>query len=192
MVDMQTLTGVGITASSTNTLTNKTYDTAGTGNLFSINGVAATANTGTGAVARAAAPTFTTPVLGVASATSLNLGGAAALTSYTRGTWTPVWTSLVVVGSPTYTGTYTKIGRMVFCTLDIASSTTTASTAGTTTFASSGLPFAVAIESTMSALNGGSLASIGVGYIGATNCFTPTWTATQTVVISFFYQATTD
>ena len=43
----------------TDTFTNKTYDTAGTGNSFLINGVAVTANTGTGAVARAASPTFT-------------------------------------------------------------------------------------------------------------------------------------
>jgi len=56
----------------TDTLTNKTFDTAGSGNSFSINGVAVTANTGTGAVARAASPTFTTPTLGVASATSIN------------------------------------------------------------------------------------------------------------------------
>lgn len=56
----------------TDTLTNKTYDTAGTGNSFLINGVAVTANTGTGAVARAAAPTFTTPALGAATATSIN------------------------------------------------------------------------------------------------------------------------
>lgn len=56
----------------TATLTNKTYDTAGAGNSFSINGVAATANTGTGAIARAAAPTFTTPVLGAATATTVN------------------------------------------------------------------------------------------------------------------------
>lgn len=49
----------------TDTLTNKTFDTAGTGNSFSINGVAATANTGTGAVMRAdsatATTSFTTP-----------------------------------------------------------------------------------------------------------------------------------
>ncbi len=56
----------------TDTFTNKTYDTAGTGNSFSINGVAVTANTGTGAVARATSPTFVTPTLGVASATSIN------------------------------------------------------------------------------------------------------------------------
>jgi hypothetical protein len=45
----------------TKTLTNTTYDTAGTGNAFSINGVAANANTGTGAIARASAPAFTNP-----------------------------------------------------------------------------------------------------------------------------------
>lgn len=56
----------------TDTLTNKTYDTAGTGNSFLINGVAATANTGTGSVVRATSPTLVTPTLGVASATSVN------------------------------------------------------------------------------------------------------------------------
>jgi hypothetical protein len=56
----------------TDTLTNKTYDTAGTGNSFSINGVAVTANQGTGSVVRATSPTLTTPVLGVATATSIN------------------------------------------------------------------------------------------------------------------------
>jgi len=48
----------------TDTLTNKTYDTAGTGNSFLINGLAATANTGTGAVVRATSPTLVTPALG--------------------------------------------------------------------------------------------------------------------------------
>ncbi len=49
------------------TLTNKTYDTAGAGNNFLINGLAVTANTGTGAVARATSPTFVTPNLGTPS-----------------------------------------------------------------------------------------------------------------------------
>lgn len=61
-----------VTDVSTNTFTNKTYDTAGTGNSFSIAGVAANANTGTGAVARATSPTFVTPTLGVATCTTLN------------------------------------------------------------------------------------------------------------------------
>lgn len=62
-----TLIGAGTTA----TFTNKTFDTAGTGNNFLINGVAATANTGTGAVARAVSPAFTTPDLGTPSAVNL-------------------------------------------------------------------------------------------------------------------------
>lgn len=55
----------------TDTFTNKTFDTAGSGNSFSINGLAATANTGTGDVVRATSPTLVTPVLGAATATSL-------------------------------------------------------------------------------------------------------------------------
>lgn len=43
----------------TKTFTNTTYDTAGSGNVFKINGTAISAVTGTGAVALAGAPTFT-------------------------------------------------------------------------------------------------------------------------------------
>lgn len=56
----------------TKTLTNTTYDTAGTGNSFSINGVAATANTGTGAVVRATSPTFITSII-----SPIHYGGSA-------------------------------------------------------------------------------------------------------------------
>ena len=52
---------------STATLTNKTFDTAGAGNSFSINGLAANANTGTGAVVRVTGPT-----LGAITVTSVN------------------------------------------------------------------------------------------------------------------------
>lgn len=65
-------TGTMVLANSTATLTNKTFDTAGTGNSFLINGLAATANTGTGSVVRATSPTLVTPVLGVATCTSIN------------------------------------------------------------------------------------------------------------------------
>lgn len=60
-----------LTPSSTNTFTNKTFDTAGTGNSFSINGVAATANTGTGSVVRATSPTLVTPLLGTPTSGTL-------------------------------------------------------------------------------------------------------------------------
>lgn len=62
----------------TDTFTNKTFDTAGAGNSLLISGVAASANTGTGAVVRATSPTLVTPTLGAASGTSLNLSGLTA------------------------------------------------------------------------------------------------------------------
>lgn len=108
----------------TDTLTNKTFDTAGTGNSFSINSVAATANTGTGAIARAAGPTFTTPALGAATATTIN---GLALTAST-GTFTltnlktlAVTNSLTLSGTDsttiTFQGTDTYVGRTTTDTL---------------------------------------------------------------------------
>lgn len=52
----------------TDTFTNKTYDTAGTGNSFAINGTGITAVTGTGSVVLGTAPTITTS-LGTGSTT---------------------------------------------------------------------------------------------------------------------------
>jgi hypothetical protein len=54
------------------TLTNKTFDTASTGNVFKINGVALSDVTGTGKVVLQTSPTLITPALGVATATSVN------------------------------------------------------------------------------------------------------------------------
>ena len=74
-----------ISASSTTTFTNKTYDTAGTGNSFSINGNAITSNTGTGAVnVLATLPTFGATGVkfsGSTSGTTTVLSGATAGTS---------------------------------------------------------------------------------------------------------------
>ncbi len=72
-------------AGGTATFTNKTFDTAGSGNSFSIAGVAVTANTGTGAVARATSPTFTTPALGTPSAAVLTNATGLPLTSGVTG-----------------------------------------------------------------------------------------------------------
>jgi hypothetical protein len=58
-------------AAATKTLTNTTFDTAGTGNSFSINGLAASANTGTGSVVRATSPTLVTPILGTPTSVTL-------------------------------------------------------------------------------------------------------------------------
>jgi hypothetical protein len=65
-------------AASTTTFTNKTYDTAGAGNVFKINGVTINSNTGTGANVLATSPTLVTPALGAATATSVTATGAIA------------------------------------------------------------------------------------------------------------------
>lgn len=63
-------------AAATETMTNKAFDTAGVGNTFFINGTAISAVNGAGAVSLTTGPVFVTPVLGVATGTSLALGGA--------------------------------------------------------------------------------------------------------------------
>ena len=117
----------------TDTLTNKTFDTAGAGNVFKINGTQITSNTGTGANVLAVAPTITghptiegvtstgatgtgnfvfsssptlvTPTLGVATATSIN-----GLTiSTTTGTLTLANGSTLVT-SGAYSTTLTSTG----------------------------------------------------------------------------------
>ena len=102
------------------------------------------------------------------------------------GTWTPVPTSLTIVGTPTYEGKYVKIGRVVYCTLQVESTVTTAATAGSTTFA--GLPFTPAYNSTCSAVNKISVASYGNGLVYTSGAvYVPTWPAVAWVTVSFFY-----
>lgn len=78
------------TGASTNVFTNKTFDTAATGNVFKINGTAISAITGTGSVVLATSPTIATPVIfsapttnGLVTSTS---GGVAQTTAATLST----------------------------------------------------------------------------------------------------------
>lgn len=56
----------------TDTLTGKTFDTAGSGNVLKINGTTVSDKTGTGKMVLDTSPTMVTPVLGVATATTIN------------------------------------------------------------------------------------------------------------------------
>lgn len=59
-------------STATLTWTNKTFDTAGTGNVLKINGTQVSAVTGTGSAVLATSPTLVTPTIGVATATTVN------------------------------------------------------------------------------------------------------------------------
>lgn len=113
----------------TDTLTNKTFDTAGTGNSFSINGLAATANTGTGAVVRATSPTLVTPALGTpSSGVATNLTGTAS--GLTAGT---VTTNANLTGAITSSGNATSLGS--FSSANLASALTDETGSGAAVFA---------------------------------------------------------
>lgn len=69
---LPTSTDTLIGRATTDVLMNKTFDTAGTGNIFKINGTGISAISGTGAVVLVTSPTLITPILGVAAATTIN------------------------------------------------------------------------------------------------------------------------
>ncbi|MBI4068107.1 NYN domain-containing protein, partial [Candidatus Kaiserbacteria bacterium] len=87
----------------TDTFTNKTFDTAGTGNVFRINGTGITAVTGTGSVVLATSPTIATPTftglssLAFASSTLFSNTG----TAYFGGTATSTFSSTGSLTLPT-------------------------------------------------------------------------------------------
>jgi hypothetical protein len=74
--------------------------------------------TGTGAFVGANTPTLITPVLGAATATSINFGGST-LSSYVEGVWTPVDASGAAL-SFTASGSYRRIGGIVIATCSVA------------------------------------------------------------------------
>ena len=95
--------------------------------------------------------------------------------------WVPTFTGLTVVngtGGATYTGTYTKIGRMVFWTVTIAvtGTCTTASVLNATYI--NNLPFTVGVSGTCEVVNAAGLSS-GVGQAPASGvaAYPPAWAA---------------
>lgn len=91
--------------------------------ILSVNGskaLTSTATTGSGNVVLATSPSLVTPALGVASATSMALGGNEAFT-YDEGSFT-----LTLVGCttlPTTTAHYVLVGKMVTLTIPIINAT---------------------------------------------------------------------
>tara|TARA_R110002126_G_scaffold222885_2_gene367950 strand:+ start:2023 stop:3339 length:1317 start_codon:yes stop_codon:yes gene_type:complete len=74
-------------------------------------------------------------------ATAVAVADPNTLDDYEEGTWTPTLNGWTNVGTPTVTATYTKIGRLVFFTIEIAPATSIATTVVTSTVTN--LPFAV-------------------------------------------------
>jgi hypothetical protein len=119
----------------THTFTNKTYDTAGAGNSFLINGLAVTASTGTGSMARAVSPAFTTPSLGAATATSINgltLTASTGVLTITNGKTVSVSNTLTFTGTDASSIAFGTGGTVAYTAnnLSVFAATTSAQLAG--------------------------------------------------------------
>ena len=117
---------------------------------------------------------------------NINVGTTIPDTYVTKNTWTPVPTGLTVVGTPTYTGTYERVGDLVCFTIRVTSTTSTASTAGATSFAA---PTSTIVPGTCTASSANTVASYGVGLCISNQLYMPTWSADSNVVISGQYFA---
>ncbi len=158
-------TGGVVTVDGTATLTNKTLTTpvingatSGSGN-FDLSGSTGTFKTSTGAATfGGSANTFTN---GLAANALVDISNASAgqikfpatrnvsanantLDDYATGTWTPVLNLWTNVGSPTVTGTYIAIGKLVFITCKIVPATTVSSSGGNSYI--SGIPFSLSAQ----------------------------------------------
>src|SRR3990167_9785464 len=94
-------------------------------------------------------------------------------------TWTPTWTGLTVVGAPTYSGRYTRIGRIIFWKVEITAggANTTASSLGTTQITN--MPFTIFKHNTIFTFStvDGAYRSGGYALAASTVVYTPTWAA---------------
>jgi hypothetical protein len=148
--------------------------------------------TGASTLATALVNPVVTTTMGVGNATPAATGSgitfpaaqsassdANTLDDYEEGTWTPTFVNLTVVGSPTYAGVYTKIGRLVYVQISISGATSTASTANSTYC--SNLPF-TAVGIAVGVATNGSVANYGTAYIGGASLYPPTWAATSSAI----------
>lgn len=118
------------------------------------------------------------------------------LDDYEEGTWTPGVGNLIITGTPTFTGTYTKIGRIVYFSANLSTTGTITSTAGTS-FINSGFPYvsALAVYYVTPVINGATIASIGNGLTGIsggnTIIYMPTIAGVANVIFSGMYMTPT-
>lgn len=107
------------------------------------------------------------------------------LDDYEEGTFTPTVANLTVVGTPSYSGYYIKIGDFVSGVIYCTATTSVASTANSTTFTT---PFPVGHDSAC-AVTDTSVANLGNGliYSDDNKIYTPTWSARTNVRIAFMY-----
>lgn len=95
-------------------------------------------STGSGTFVGATSPTLVTPVIGVATATSINFGQNA-LNFYQEGSWTPVDNSGASLAFTSVAANYTRVGRLVVATCTLTYPSTVSGAAASI----GGLPYTI-------------------------------------------------
>jgi hypothetical protein len=137
---------------------------------------ATTASTGrfTSVTATTGSVVISTSGQGIDFSATPGTGTSELLNDYEEGTWSPTANSFVVVGAPSLTGTYTKIGRLVTVYIYFSAATSIAATAQTSNFTN--FPFVIARNTVNSAVLDDQTAvgqglvntsSSGTAYVGA-------------------------
>ena len=109
-------------------------------------------------------------------------------TGDTGTSWTPTFTSLTSVGTPTITGKYFRIGQFYYFWVKIVPGTNTSSTFGTTYI--NNLPFTVVSDGACQAVNDAPSVAQGVVLASNNRAYTPSWTTrTNTITITGFVEA---
>ena len=104
--------------------------------------------------------------------------------------FTVTFTSLTVVGTPTYVGRFRRVGKKIEFQVSAVASTSIASTAGTTYFMLPTTAMGIAGEATMT--NRTTNVAVGVGVVDVTNsrCYPPAQVASgNSFNISGWYEA---
>ncbi len=119
----------------TDTFTNKTFNTAATGNVFQINGTGITAVTGTGSVVLSSSPTLVTPTLGAATATSINgltISSSTGTLTIANGKTLTASNTLTFTGTDTSSVAFSAGGTVAYVAnkLSVFAATTSAELAG--------------------------------------------------------------
>jgi hypothetical protein len=119
---------------------------------------------------------------GIDFSATAGTGTSELLDDYEEGTWTPTVIGLTVSGTATYTGRYTKVGRLVSIDLLISSTGSTSATTGVTVFS---VPY-VQADTPRSAVSC-SAGSPSTALLQTSYIYPPTWTSLANVWISGTY-----
>lgn len=89
--------------------------------------------------------------------------------------WTPIFTGLTIVGTPSITGTYYQFGNLVYYRIDIIPSTSTTSVSGTTYC--NNFPLVFAGFGVCAAVTNAPSAALGMVDSSVQRIYTPSWSA---------------